>query len=226
MNVTFDPAKHTYTTDQGRILPSVTEILGDVGAYGPDADRYWTDEARNRGTAVHNLCAEYNCGLPLGMLWERCSEVPAYAEHPTLPLYLAGWVSFCLKYAVKCRPDGIEAVVWHEALGYAGTADLITSHMFDWHCPGAYHQCIIDIKTGQRHPAHRLQTEAYRLAWRSAHPGEVAFTSRACVYLSADGTYELVRHTKHEDTSAWMCAFGWRNWRFNNGLLERRDDEA
>lgn len=205
--------KHQYKLD-GAPVVGVTEVLKSVGAYGPDAGRYWTEQDRQRGTDVHKLIRAYNLGL-LDMTW--CGDLRGYVE---------GWASFLRDYKVVIRPDSIERMVGHKDLRFAGQLDCATSEMSDPGYPTACPECILDLKTGRPHPVHAIQTAAYRQAWQHMQLGaSFSVPGRGCVYLAADGTYEFCRHIGYTDGDVWSSLFNARNWFFNNGLLERREDE-
>lgn len=235
--ITFNPTDHTYTTD-GRVVPSVTQILKAVGAYGPGAG-FWGDDSRQRGTLVHRLVAAYNYGMSIDQLRPMLREEPC-RDHPKLAGYLAAWVNFTIDYQIRVRRDGIEAVVWHSQLNYAGQTDCVTDR---WGiAPGEPQTRILDLKTGQvpggQTNAHTLQTEAYRFAWNYAqipHDGPLTGRSegyavaRAAVYLRPNGKYKYVEHTAIlADANGWaaaLAAYPWSIYLRNNNLLERRDDE-
>lgn len=250
MNVTLDSAAHTYTTDDGRTVPSVTQVLDAVGAYGSAARFAHQDaEARERGRLVHHVCAEFNRGVDIAVLRAVIEEpIPgaAYDEHPTIAGYLAAWISFCLDYKIKCRPDGIEAIVYHPQLNYAGQLDMATC---EWRiAPDEPQARIVDIKTGHGCPADQLQTSAYESAWNSAldRPAQTAYEAahpralvhrelpegyamaRAAVYLRPNGDYKCVEHTDIVgDANGWLAALAAQplfNWLSNHKLLERRYD--
>lgn len=60
MNITFDEVGHTYTDQNGNIIPSVTQILGQVYGTGlEDAPSYFVERAANKGTVIHKEIADY-----------------------------------------------------------------------------------------------------------------------------------------------------------------------
>jgi len=54
----FNAGRHEYS-DNGIIIPSVTQILKAAGVFD---DRFYNEEARERGSAVHELCERYSNG--------------------------------------------------------------------------------------------------------------------------------------------------------------------
>jgi hypothetical protein len=57
--MTFDPVLHEYR-DGDLIIQSVTQILKRAGHID---DRWYSEEARERGSAVHELCERFNKGI-------------------------------------------------------------------------------------------------------------------------------------------------------------------
>ncbi len=130
MSLTFDPASHTYTKD-GRVLPSVTQILQASGI----VDTTWfTEEAAWRGSVVHECCQLDD----EGDLDE--STVPEEAKG-----YLDAWRLF--KAQVPMNFISIEQPLCSGL--YAGTPDRDA----EW--------AVVDIKTGAILPWVGLQLAAY-----------------------------------------------------------------
>ena len=123
--VTYDEANHAYTVD-GRRVPSVTEIAGilTAGKYG-DMNQAMLEQAKRRGTAVHELCEAIDCGID--------------PEDLDIPPELVGYVNAYLAFLRDWRPewDYIEKMVYTQS--YAGRADRIGN------IEGK--PCIVDIKT-------------------------------------------------------------------------------
>lgn len=60
MNITFDEVGHTYTNEQGEIIPSVTQILGTVYGTGIEkAPSYYVERAADKGTKIHKAIEAY-----------------------------------------------------------------------------------------------------------------------------------------------------------------------
>ena len=106
-DLTFDEEKHEYRLD-GRILPSVTGILREMGFID---DTYFTEDSAARGTAVHRATELYD----LGTLDEDSLD-------PRLVDYLEGWKRF--RKETGFLPTSIEGRGWSK-FGYAGTFDRI-----------------------------------------------------------------------------------------------------
>lgn len=177
--IQFDPELHVYSLD-GTTIPSVTQILQDAGYI--DA-RWFTAEARDRGSAVHTLCERYaigerkdNAGRPL----ESLEYVNAFAA----------WMNKYHAYAIAT-----ECIVNHTLNGkrYAGKFD----GLYDIH--GV--KTLVDVKTGARAKWHPIQLVAYSLAEMNdgtkVNPGAMMD-----LYLKADGSYKAVYVTGAEAVDA------------------------
>jgi hypothetical protein len=161
----FDEAAHRYYLN-GRPLPSVTQVLGDLLNYGfldeQDRARYL-----ERGRLVHAATADDDAGV---------------LDETTVPLdirgYVLGWRAFRADY--DFRPDRIEQQVCNEKFGYAGTLDRT----------GVLRGgglAIIDIKSGAMPASAPYQLAAYA----GALPAPRRFR-RLCVELHADAGYRVI----------------------------------
>lgn len=169
----FDPDLHEYREDDGTPIPSVTQVLKAAGVID---DRWYTAEARDKGSAVHKLCERYAQGE------RQDRHGRALADLPYVNAF-ARWVAdYCVwAIATECR-------VYHKVNGkaYAGTFDLLAE------IEGRRE--LIDIKSGVPARWHVVQLAAYAMAqptddtgasWgRSVNPDRIAV-----LYLKADGTY-------------------------------------
>lgn|SRR5574341_116369 len=175
--LTFDAGAHRYALG-GRELPSVTSILRDAGLIDHSAP-WFTDEVRNRGTYVHQAIALL---VEQDLDWETLD--------PALVPYVQAFD--------RWRAEGnfvIEATeqrVCDEALGYAGTADLMAKRWSG--ATSAWLSYLVDVKCGTVPPSVGPQTAAYARCldfWRF----------RASLNLRSDGAYrfELLEDPEDED---------------------------
>lgn len=156
----FDPALHEYS-DGGVIIRSVTQILKGAGLID---DRWFSEEARDRGSAVHTLCERYahgvrfdNAGRPLASL----QYVNAFAA----------FVSEFGAYAINTETMIEGNIDGHR---YAGKYDLVAEIQGK--------RVLIDIKTGAKAKWHPVQLAAYAM---QAKPH-----SAMDLYLKANGKYQ------------------------------------
>ena len=161
----FDEAAHTYTVE-GVVLPSVTQVLQDVGVidYGfiPREER---ERYLQRGRAVH-LATELDDAGEL----EEESVVPAIAG------FLAAWRRFRSESGFV--PELIEYRSYNPSLGYAGTLDR----------SGKIGQSLylLDIKTG-----HSPWWVAIQLAAYCYFFNRPLLYRRIAVEVHDDGTYKV-----------------------------------
>lgn len=189
----FDHATHTYTLD-GRVLPSVTQVLQAVGLVNSD---WFTDEARLRGQYVHAAIA-----------LDQEGALDDATLDPALVPYVAAWRQFV-------RDTGFVALSWEQPVvdaerGYAGTYDVIgrlTSTI------GVLPPALIDIKSGAPQAWVALQTAAYA---RAARTPAMPLLARAALWLRADGTYRYLPQTNRADERVWLAALEVYQWQTAN----------
>ncbi len=135
--LTFNEELHEYRLD-GRVLPSVTQVLWSMG----HIDTAWfTEESRIRGTLVHKLCELHDLGT-----------LDVESIDPKLAGYLEAWKTFCRMTEIVWT--SIEKKAHHPGGSYAGTPDRrgITSKG---------KKILVDIKSGPFAQWHRWQIGGY-----------------------------------------------------------------
>ncbi len=175
-SIHFDADAHVYTVD-GIVRPSVTQVLSGVGLID---DRWYTDEARARGSAVHAACHYLDEG---DLDW---SSVAAEIRP-----YLSGWEKFKADTGVELL--SLEQPVYNSLLGFAGTLDRKAI------LQGLEKEWILDIKTGGPEDWHRLQLAAYA----GCQDKHIVSYQRATVHLSKDGKYALRPHPMRNTLTDW-----------------------
>lgn len=190
MPLTFDADTHTYTID-GVVLPSVTQVLGDV-FYTPGAE-WFTDEARLRGSYVHAAIALDHEGA-------LDEDTVDYRLFP----YIEAWRAF--KRESDFRPMAWEQAVCDPARGYAGTYDVI-GQLGD---NPLFPPVLVDFKTGTPAEWIRLQTAAYA---RVAKGDRFPTLRRGGLWLRADGTYRFTMHTDRADERLFLSALEVFQWK-------------
>jgi len=155
----FNPDLHEYS-DGDVIIPSVTQILKGAGLID---DQWFSEEARDRGSAVHTLCERYahgvrfdDTGRPLASL----QYVNAFAR----------FVSDFGVYAIDTETL-IEGIV--NGRRYAGKYDLLAEIQGK--------RVLIDLKTGAKAKWHSVQIAAYAM--------QINPHSAMDLYIKADGKY-------------------------------------
>jgi len=163
----FDSERHLYFLD-GVPLDSVTQILQKSGYVD---DRWFTDEARERGKAVHETIRLIRKGT---LDWSSVKkEIDGYIE---------AFCEFENDTQFIALPEFSERRMYNPIYRYAGTIDDLGL------LNGSY--ALIDYKTGDSSSAN-VQTAAY------LHFPEVfAYQpTRYSVKLNKDGTYKLKKYT-------------------------------
>lgn len=182
----FDEEKHLYYVD-GKVVPSVTEILAPLhrsyGSLNPSV----LDYARRRGTAVHEELEMLDLTGDLEWTPETAPYIQAYLEWCTV--FRPTWTA-------------VEKPVFCEELWYAGTLDRM-GYLNDGKL------AIVDIKTSQptreAYVSVCLQTMAYAFAVCSESYGmtkeECKGINRYGLFLMKDGKYRLLDCKEWENTN-------------------------
>jgi hypothetical protein len=179
--ITLDRATHTYSTGK----PCVSDILVDAGLVDPT---WFTEEARERGTAVHSVCEFYDQGD---------------LKEDTVDPRIAGYFESYKKWRALCgfAPEWVEVSLGNEF--YAGTPDrVIVSRP----------RALYDLKSGPFYRSHAIQTALYV----NLLPDPYSY-SRFGIYLKKDGRIPEVREfSKFDyqyDISIGMAALNIYNWK-------------
>lgn len=172
----FNVAKHEYFLDEQRI-PSASELLERGGLYG-DAQRFYTEAGRDRGTEVHELTRDFD----LGALDLKKLETPNRGA-------VLGYVAACaaLKPAWTC----IEETECHVGYRFGCRPDRV----------GVVQQrpTIAEIKRGAKARWHAVQTslQALAVSYRTGVPAEDF--QRLVIYVKHTGKFSVDTHTDRRD---------------------------
>ncbi len=152
----FDADTHTYTTEEGLLVPGVTDILGDLnikkmGVYPPGS--------AERGIRIHSLLEYADKGT---LDWATVDGAEDFR-------LLEVWAEAKEELGIQ-EWEGIEEIIFCKELWYAGTLDRRTKDM------------VVDIKSGQPHDWHALQVAAYARAAGASY-GAVVYTKTGTVKL-------------------------------------------
>lgn len=183
----FDEAAHRYTVN-GKIIPSVTQIISAVGLYEFDfVSRQTLAIAAERGRIVHTYIEWYEQGC----LDENSID-------PDLAGYFEAYLAAKEAGKLPEAPTAIEKRVYSEKYQYAGTLDQMFGEKW-----------IHDHKTGVESPTHGLQLSGY---WLALHPDLRDKPDRlTCGYYANTGEYRIVEYPY--EPLAWLAVvadFGWR----------------
>ena len=172
--INFDEASHTYTTEiEGTkmVVPSVSTIISHILELDYSGiDPFYAD----RGTAVHKAVEL--------LIADNLDEESLDEE--VIPFFKA-YQKFVKETKFKAQES--EVRVFNKNLWVAGTLDLIGSI--------GGKRVLMDIKTGQKHKWHHLQTAGYALLSDNEN------IKRYCLYLTKKETYKLEPHESISDYS-------------------------
>lgn len=189
MTTEYNDERHEYRID-GIIVPGVTTIIKAAGMYD---DRFFTEEARQRGTYVH--------GAALFLVQNDLHDdsiLPAYRG------YIDGVRMFLSE--TDCIPDVelCEKPQFNKIFMYGTKIDLP--------CLFNGHDSIIDYKSGAETPVTGIQ-----LAGQAQLIGKPV--KRYGLHLKADGKYKLVEYKDRNDIKIFNAALSLYHWRQKEGLL-------
>jgi len=179
----FDSESHTYTLG-GRTLPSVTGILKNAGLIDT---RFYTDEARLRGSYVHKAIHLYLIGK---------------LDENTIDPIIKPYFDAFLDWKWKCNVEVIqtEKIILHRALGYAGALDLLVKM--------SERNWLLDVKSGSMSPWAAIQTAGYFMAENDVKP-----TDRAALLLKANGKWKFEPFTNPNDLRVFQAAVTLENFK-------------
>ena len=207
----YDPGTHQYR-HAGRDVPGITRLLGELG-YNKGA-RFFTEESRQRGQAVHKVLFHLERLCPDAKTLEEVLEnFDALDErlHPYVSQYLA------FKAETGFVAVHLEGAVYSVRMRAAGRFDIIGA-MPD----GTV--VIVDYKTWkqQGHTPKRgslLQTAFYKMAAEETIPG-LKIDRRIVLKLSGEGCYRAYQCKDAQDEiMVQMCAKVWWDLK-DNGLFD------
>lgn len=193
MKIDFNAEDHSYAID-GIPVPGVTRCLEpmyDFRFVDPEA----LERAADMGRKVHKTVELFELGTLV-----RASL------HPILEAHLQQWEKF--KREMKFRPRRFETKVASKRYSYAGTYD---SDGFFEEVQGIVEcEALLDIKTGDPYPAHKLQTAGYKKA--GVDMGLLTpKCKRACLYLS-EADYKIAWHVRDMDEPVFLGMVALHHW--------------
>lgn len=197
--LSFDPRVHEYRRPDGRVVPSVTQVLRAVGIsadYAALAKAFGSVEAvarkRELGRRVHEATQAYDDGdLDLRHV---NADVLAYVE---------AWAIFRANH--KLTPVLREHRLYAEALGIAGTVDGVFYRDDD-----ADRLILVDMKTGDvTSSAARYQTAGYEELWNAEYPTR-PIAERWAVELTPERAVPYRVHNFTQAIDSWRDAHFFR----------------
>lgn len=193
--LSFDAAAHEYRMPDGRLVPSVTQILKAVGVAVDfeglaSIGRRVADAIDLKREIGHTLHQDAHAFDDDDLNWSTVD--------PRVEPYLRAWAAF--RENTRLMPVTRERRVLHAALGYAGTLDGI------FVAPNG-RRVLVDLKTGDPWDAGaHLQTAAYAAGYLCEHPSE-RIDERWAVRLTPEHgvPYRIVPFTDWRDFSKFQA---------------------
>lgn len=169
----FDKASHTYTDLlTGEELPYISAML-ERGGWHPY--QFYTEESRDRGTAVHSLCADYDL------------------EALDLATCTSKYKGYLLAHVAAVgilRPTfhSIEEPRVHPRFRFGGRPDRgMTMDLLGG---------VWEVKSGQEEKGHRIQTALQAILEETETRVPAESQARVCCYVKANGKFKVIQHHK------------------------------
>lgn len=213
--IRFEPSTHSYWTQGGKRLPSVTEIIKQAGLM--PCYEYATTQF---GDDVHKAVEKFE--LQDHQYGDFMADLERKTDHcyeEEVAHSVSAWILFCGESLKgKYEPIGTECRMADTGFGFAGTLDGLY-----WN-PDIKRFLVVERKTGGSAPWHRIQTAGYKLlASVNQEEAKVAPVDRVAVYLSINGTYRAEWHDhplqKCRDKDTFLAALACAQWRIRNGMF-------
>lgn len=171
--IIFEPEGHIYTTPEGKVIPSVSEILEHFGLSDFSyVNQDVLEAAQKFGNVVHDTTRLFDMDD-----LESCD--------PIIEPYLGWWIKFKEDYKID-KFDIIEVPLYSKIWGFAGTPDRLAGSM------------LPDIKTGAKMVSHKVQTAFYQILIEENY--KIKIKQRLSVYLKP-GKYVASPHKDKTDIS-------------------------
>lgn len=176
MIVSFKAEQHVYRDASGDVLPSITQMLKAAGLVD---DRWFSEESSVRGTAVHQLTADWD----LGAITDLESVVSPYK----------GWLCAHVRGLELVRPEfeHIEQVFGHPTFRFAGRPDRIGT------VNGR--PALVEIKSGAYDPVCGVQLALQAILVSPVLEIAPESFSRYGWYPQANGRFRLRRFEDRAD---------------------------
>ena len=186
--LTFNKAEHRYWWNDSPV-PSVTDIMQDVGLIVLKGKASDIEIARAFGTAVHYATELYDRGI----LNEKALD-------PKIVPYLDCWKQAQQTY--KLTIHDIEKSYYHRTFKYAGTIDRIVRYRSALY--------VLDLKTSYDiSPSAEIQTAGYQILYGNhclAHGVPDVGIRRMVVLLRPIKPAKVIVYTNKSDINAFISA--------------------
>lgn len=172
----FDADRHDYIDlETGELRPHITGMLEATDWIDP---RWYTEDSRIRGQAVHRLTADFDLGA---LDVDSCTS------------RYRGYLLAHVELMAKMRPEilAVEEPRLHPYWRYGGRPDRV------WRYAGAL--TIPEIKSGDYTKAHPIQTALQAILLELEHGLPAQLFVRMGVYLKANGRAKVLQFDDRAD---------------------------
>lgn len=172
---TFNAERHEYAIDGVRV-PSITQLLKQGGLVD---DRYYTEESRRRGQAIHSMASDFDLGVDLG------DELKVSPYRGYVMAYMAAVA------ALQPTWEQIEVFDVHPRYRFGGRPDRVGE------CFGRL--TVAEIKSAAKAAHHTVQTGLQGLLVAERKQVEPLSIQRLVIYLKPTGKYSIEECTQRSD---------------------------
>lgn len=172
----FDAVNHAYLDlSTGEAFPHITGMLEDAGLVD---SRWYTEDSRIRGSAVHRLTADFDMGA---------IDVPSCTSR------YRGWLLGHVYAMERMMPEILEVEIprVHPVYRYGGRPDRV------WRYAGAL--AIPEIKSGDYEKSHPIQTALQAILVEPEYGIPAESFLRFGVYLKSNGKAKVEQFKERRD---------------------------
>lgn len=203
--------EHQYF-QSGRRLIGFHEALESVGLIDTS---FYTDEARERGTLVHEMAELF-----------FLNDLDEKSIDPALQPYFDALLAFSETHGSN-QIFAVEPLLAHPLYRYGVRPDLISKIWLGTNvteCADGYVNAAVEIKTGAPQFWHILQGSAQVFAWNSQKDRSVVLDGFVLCYLNGNGEFSVsdfvrVSSKRYNDSlRAFLNALATTQLKFEHGL--------
>lgn len=199
---TFDSAEHLYSTDKGKPVPSVTQMVDGLGFTDfENVPGETLERKRLLGDSVH-----------FATKLDDEDALDWSTVHESTVGYILAYENFKVETGFVPDPAWTEKSMIHTLNGmpYGLTVDRVGT------LRGVKHPCVVELKCTYRpEETWRIQTAGYEPPVREALG---VYVGRVAVQLKDDGTFKLFLYENPRDRDIFVSCLALTHWKINEGI--------
>ena len=197
---TFEIDGHVYRDAEGRIYPSTTQIIRDVGLV--DYSNVPVEILARKaaiGADVHEITATFD---------REGDFDPSWLTEDTTG-YVAAWKRFRMESGYEMKEIERTGLVEVHGMKWGMTLDRIAISGKEEH--------LLEIKcTSAKHPSWGIQLASYEIGYTGR--ARCGHLRRTAVQLKPNGSYAVHAYDDARDADIFLAALALTNWKNHHGL--------